>query len=258
MPHTPRKRFGQHFLTDRHYLERVVKAIAPAAGESMIEIGPGPGALTDYLADVVRPLHVVEIDRDLASALRERFSPEQVTVHEGDALEFDFAQLRAPLRVVGNLPYNISTPILFHVATFAERLVDCTFMLQKEVVDRMAAQPDSADYGRLSVMLQYRFAVRSLLRVPPGAFTPPPKVDSAVVRLTPLGPGRARAKDDLLFARIVMAAFTQRRKTLRNALKSIEADEAFANSGIDLARRGETLSVAEFVTLADSAAPTRP
>lgn len=255
---TPRKRFGQHFLTDRHYLARIVKAIAPRAGESMVEIGPGPGALTEQLADVVRPLHVVEIDRDLAAALRDRFPPERVVVHEGDALAFDFSQLEAPLRVVGNLPYNISTPILFHVASFAERIADCTFMLQKEVVDRMAAEPDSADYGRLSVMLQYRFAVDALLRVPPGAFSPPPKVDSAVVRLTPLAPHRPRAKDDALFARVVMAAFTQRRKTLRNALKSIEADEAFAKSGIDLARRGETLSVAEFVALADSVPPTRP
>ena len=258
MLHAPRKRFGQHFLTDRHYLAQVVKAIAPRAGESMVEIGPGPGALTEYLAQILRPLHVVEIDRDLAAGLRARFDPAQVIVHEGDALAFDFSQLDAPLRVVGNLPYNISTPILFHVAAFAERIADCTFMLQKEVVDRMAAEPGSADYGRLSVMLQYRFAVRSLLRVPPGAFTPPPKVDSAVVRLKPLPAGRLRAKDDALFARVVMAAFTQRRKTLRNALKSAGAAADFEKSGVDLARRGETLSVAEFVALADCAAPTPP
>ena len=256
--HVPRKRFGQHFLTDRHYLDRIVQAIAPRAGESMVEIGPGAGALTERLAQVVQPLHAVEIDRDLAAGLRDRFTNEQVLVHEGDALAFDFSQLDAPLRVVGNLPYNISTPILFHVATFADRIADCTFMLQKEVVDRMAAEPDSADYGRLSVMLQYRFAVRSLLRVPPGAFTPPPKVDSAVVRLQPLAASRLRARDDAVFARVVMAAFTQRRKTLRNALRSMGESPAFEASGVDLARRGETLSVAEFVSLADCAAPTRP
>jgi 16S rRNA (adenine1518-N6/adenine1519-N6)-dimethyltransferase len=250
----PKKRLGQHFLTDRHYLERIVAEIGPRAGESMVEIGPGPGALTERLAQVVQPLHVVEIDRDLAAALRARFAPEVVMVHEADALDFDFACLPVGLRVVGNLPYNISTPILFHVASFAPRIRDCIFMLQKEVVERMVAEPGTKDYGRLSVMLQYRFAMALALRVPPGAFTPPPKVDSAVVRMAPLGEGRLAARDEALFARVVMAAFTQRRKTLRNALRALAGEEAFARAGVDPGLRGETLSVARFVALADAAA----
>ena len=250
----PRKRFGQHFLTDRHYLERIVAAIAPARGDSMVEIGPGTGLLTAELVPALSHLHVVEIDRDLAAGLRNRFPPSQVTVHEADALEFDFAALPAPLRVAGNLPYNVSTPILFRMAALAERLVDCTFLLQKEVVDRMAARPGTADYGRLSVMLQYRFAIAPLLSVPPGAFTPPPKVDSAVVRMAPLGPGRVVACDEARFAAVVSAAFSQRRKTLRNAARALLAPGAFEAAGIDPGRRGETLSVAEFIALSDAAA----
>ncbi len=250
----PKKRLGQHFLTDRHYLQRIVDAIAPKAEDAMLEIGPGPGALTERLAAVVRPLHVVEIDRELAAALRERFAPGNVVVHEGDALDFDLATLPAGLRVVGNLPYNVSSPLLFHVAGFADRIRDCVFMLQKEVVDRMAAQPDTPEYGRLSVMLQYRFAIDPCLRVPPGAFTPPPKVDSAVVRLVPLGADRPRAPDDARFAHVVKAAFAQRRKTLRNALRGVVSPEGFARAGIDPVRRGETLGVREFIALAQAAA----
>lgn len=249
---TPRKRFGQHFLTDRHYLARIVEAIDPRPGDAMLEIGPGTGILTAELAKVVETLHVVEIDRDLAAALRERFPADRVVVHEGDALELDLASLPAPLRVVGNLPYNVSTPLLFHVAASAGRVRDAVFMLQKEVVDRMVAEPGTADYGRLSVMLQYRFAMASALRVPPGAFTPPPKVDSAVVRMRPLGPDRPRARDEALFEAIVAAAFSQRRKTLRNATRGRVPEAAFAAAGIDPTRRGETLSVAEFVALADA------
>jgi len=248
----PRKRFGQHFLTDRHYLSRIVAAIDPKREDTIVEIGPGPGALTTELAKRVERLHVIEIDRELAAALRQHYASTQVVVHEGDVLEFDFSALPAPLRVVGNLPYNISTPILFRVAEMAERIVDGVFMLQKEVVDRMVADPDTEAYGRLSVMLQYRFAMESLLHVPPGAFTPPPKVDSAVVRMVPLGSGRLRAKDEGLFYRVVAAAFSQRRKTLRNALKPVGASGSFDKAGIDLGRRGETLSVAEFVALADA------
>ena len=249
----PKKRFGQHFLTDRHYVRRIVEAIAPRASDSMVEIGPGTGILTDELVQVVRPLHVVEIDRDLAQALRERFAPEQVVVHEADALEFDLASLAAPLRVVGNLPYNVSTPILFHVAAHADRIRDCTFMLQKEVVERMVAAAGSAEYGRLSVMLQYRFEMGLALRVPPGAFTPPPKVDSAVVRMRPLGEDRLRAVDEAHFARLVGSAFAQRRKTLRNAARAFVDESAFAAATIDPGRRGETLSVQEFVSLSDAA-----
>jgi 16S rRNA (adenine1518-N6/adenine1519-N6)-dimethyltransferase len=248
----PRKRFGQHFLTDRHYLRRIVEAIAPASGEAMVEIGPGTGLLTAELAPRTGSLHVVEIDRDLAAALRNRFPPSQVTVHEGDALEFDFATLPAPLRVVGNLPYNVSTPILFRIAALEERIRDCTFLLQKEVVDRMVAAPATPEYGRLSVMLQYRFAMDSLFDVPPGAFTPPPKVDSSVVRMQPLGGDRPRARDEALFERLVAAAFSQRRKTLRNAASAVAGAEAFARAGIEPGRRGETLSVGEFISLCNA------
>jgi 16S rRNA (adenine1518-N6/adenine1519-N6)-dimethyltransferase len=247
-----RKRFGQHFLTDRHYLGRIAATIDARPGQHVLEIGPGPGALTEKLADATDHLHVIEIDRDLAAALRERFPAGKVTVHEGDVLAFDLATLPAPLRVVGNLPYNISTPILFQVAAHAGRIADCVFMLQKEVVERMVAEPDSEAFGRLSVMLQYRFAMADALHVPPGAFTPPPKVDSAVVRMKPLGEDRLRAKDEALFARVVAAAFSQRRKTLRNALRPLGGLEDFERAGIDLGRRGETLSVAEFVALADA------
>jgi 16S rRNA (adenine1518-N6/adenine1519-N6)-dimethyltransferase len=249
----PKKRFGQHFLTDRHYLARIVAAIAPRPEDAMVEIGAGTGLLTEELARVLTHLHVIEIDRELAAALNARFPPDRVSVHEADALEFDFATLPSPLRVVGNLPYNVSTPILFRIASVAERIADCTFMLQKEVVDRMVAHPGSADYGRLSVMLQYRFEMQGVLRVPPGAFTPPPKVDSAVVRMRPLGPQRRRARDEALFATMVAAAFSQRRKTLRNALRALAGEAAFVAVGIDPIRRGETLSVEEFIALADSA-----
>ena len=251
-----RKRFGQHFLTDRHYLARIVGTIDPKPGDEMVEIGPGTGILTEPLAAVVAPLHVVEIDRDLAASLRERFTPDRVVVHEADALAFDFTQLPADLRVVGNLPYNISTPILFRIAEIAERVRDCVFLLQKEVVERMVAAADTREYGRLSVMLQYRFAMSLEVRVPAGAFTPPPKVESAVVRMVPLGTDRLRARDDALFARIVSGAFEQRRKTLRNALRAWVSDATFATADIDPQRRGETLSVAEFVRLADAAGAT--
>jgi 16S rRNA (adenine1518-N6/adenine1519-N6)-dimethyltransferase len=250
----PRKRFGQHFLTDRHYLERIVGAIAPRRDDAMVEIGPGTGLLTAGLAAGLAHLHVVEIDRDLAAELRNRFPATAVTVHEADALEFDFARLPEPLRVVGNLPYNVSTPILFRIAALAERIVDCTFMLQKEVVDRMVALPATGDYGRLSVMLQYRFAMESLFDVPPGAFTPPPKVDSSVVRMVPLGAGHPMARDEALFARVVQAAFSQRRKTLRNATRGLADDRAFTAAGIDAGRRGETLSVSEFIALTEAIA----
>ena len=252
----PRKRFGQHFLTDRHYLARIVEAIGPRAGDHLVEIGPGTGLLTEELARKVDRLDVVEIDRDLAQGLRARYEPARVTVHEADALEFDFTALPAPLRVVGNLPYNVSTPILFRVAQIADHVEDCVFMLQKEVVERMVAEPDSAEYGRLSVMLQYRFAMAIALRVPPGAFTPPPKVDSAVVRMKPLDAGRLQARDPQRFAQVVGGAFAQRRKTLRNALRAQADEDAFQQAGIDPQRRGETLSVAEFVRLADAISPS--
>ena len=257
MPALPRakKRFGQHFLTDRHYVDRIVRAIAPASGDAMVEIGPGTGILTQELVPVLDHLHVVEIDRELAAGLRARFPAEKLTVHQADALDFDFESLPANLRVVGNLPYNVSTPILFRMAAIADRVRDCVFMLQKEVVERMVAAPGTPDYGRLSVMLQYRFGMALQLRVPPGAFTPPPKVDSAVVRMVPLGPDRPRARDEARFASVVSAAFSHRRKMLRSALRGVLAAEAFDATAIDGTRRGETLSVAQFIALAD-ASPT--
>ena len=247
-----KKRFGQHFLTDRHYIDRIVDAIAPQPDDVMVEIGPGPGAITAPLLDKLNHLHAVEIDRDLAAALRHRFPPEQFTLHPENVLTFDFAKLGKAFRAVGNLPYNISTPFLFHLAVFADALIDGTFMLQKEVVDRMVAAPDTEAYGRLSVMLQYRFAMQRMFDVPPGAFTPPPKVDSAIVRIVPLPSDRLRAKDDVRFAAFVTAGFGQRRKTLGNTLKAFLAATEMEAVGIDPKRRGETLSVEEFVRLADA------
>jgi 16S rRNA (adenine1518-N6/adenine1519-N6)-dimethyltransferase len=247
-----KKRFGQHFLTDRHYIERIVAAIAPQSGDVMVEIGPGPGALTAPLLSQLAHLHAVEIDRELAEALRTRFAPASFTLHENDVLAFDFTALGPRFRAVGNLPYNISTPFLFHLADFAAALIDATFMLQKEVVDRMVAQPDTEAYGRLSVMLQYRFAMKRLFDVPPGAFTPPPKVDSAIVRMVPLPASRLRARDDARLAAIVTAGFGQRRKTLGNTLKPFMTAPEIEALGIDPKRRAETLSLAEFVKIANA------
>ena len=256
MQPVPKKRLGQHFLTDRHYIERIVNAIAPKAGELMVEIGPGPGAITEPLIAALGHLHVVEIDRALAATLRERFDDMQITVHNSDALEFDFAligaQPGARFRVAGNLPYNISTPLLFHLANYAEQMIDGVFMLQKEVVDRMVAAPDTDAYGRLSVMLQYRFAMKRLFEVPPGAFYPPPKVDSAIVRMVPLLANRPRAHSDKRLAEIVTAGFGQRRKTLSNTLKPFMPVSTIEAQGIDPKRRAETLSLAEFMRLSDA------
>ncbi|MCY7386488.1 MAG: 16S rRNA (adenine(1518)-N(6)/adenine(1519)-N(6))-dimethyltransferase RsmA [Burkholderiales bacterium] len=249
-----KKRFGQHFLTDRHYIARIISAIAPQPDDVLVEIGPGPGAITEPLIERLDHLHAVEVDRDLASALRMRFPQDKLTLHEADVLAFDFSVLGPRFRAVGNLPYNISTPFLFHLGTFADQLIDGTFMLQKEVVDRMVAAPDSAAYGRLSVMLQYRFEMKRMFDVPPGAFTPPPKVDSAIVRMVPLPANRLRAVNEERFAHFVSAGFGQRRKTLGNTLKPYLSADVIASLGIDPKRRAETLSVAEFVTLADYAA----
>ena len=248
-----KKRFGQHFLTDSSIIDRIVAAIAPQPSDVLIEIGPGPGALTGPLASRLSHLHAVEIDRDLAAALRRRFPSSSFTLHEEDVLGFDFAKLGGPFRAAGNLPYNISTPFLFHLAGYAEHLIDATFMLQKEVVDRMVAEPGTEAFGRLSVMLQYRFAMNHLCDVPPESFTSPPKVDSAIVRLVPLPADRLRARDDAGFAAIVTAGFGQRRKTLSNTLKPFLTAAEIEALGIDPRRRAETLSVAEFVLLADRA-----
>lgn len=246
-----KKQFGQHFLTDQHIIDRIVRAIAPKPDDVMIEIGPGPGALTSPLMTYLNHLHAVEIDRDLAAALRTRFAMAKFTLHEQDVLSFDFAALSGRFRCVGNLPYNISTPFLFHLENYADDLIDATFMLQKEVVDRMVAAPGTADYGRLSVMLQYRFAMTLCFDVPPTAFTPPPKVDSAIVRMIPLPATRLRAQDDSRFKAIVTAGFGQRRKTLGNTLKPFMTAAQIEACGIDPKRRAETLGVEEFVRVAD-------
>ncbi|MDR3395734.1 MAG: 16S rRNA (adenine(1518)-N(6)/adenine(1519)-N(6))-dimethyltransferase RsmA [Parasulfuritortus sp.] len=248
-----KKALGQHFLHDGNYLARIVAAIRPEPDDLMVEIGPGQGALTKPLLEKLNHLHVVEIDRDLVAHLGQVFPPEHLTIHPADALKFDFGSLGAPLRVVGNLPYNISSPLLFHLADYADQVSDMHFMLQKEVVDRMAAAADTPDYGRLSVMLQARFRVMKLFNVPPGAFTPPPKVDSAVVRLAPLPKEAIPYHDAQRFGEIVARAFGQRRKTLRNTLKGLVEPGIFETLGIDPQRRGETLSVEEFSRLANHA-----
>jgi 16S rRNA (adenine1518-N6/adenine1519-N6)-dimethyltransferase len=254
--HVPRKRFGQHFLIDEAAIAAIVAAIAPRPDDRMAEIGPGLGALTAPLAARLAHLHVIEIDRDIAARLRTAYPAAQVTVHEGDALHFDFTALGPRLRVVGNLPYNISTPLLFHLARHAAALRDIHAMLQQEVVERMVAAPATSNYGRLSVMLQYRFAMELVLSVPPAAFRPAPKVESAVVRMTPHSPLPHRARDEAMLARIVAAAFAQRRKTLRNTLKAYFKAADFATVGVDAGLRAQDLGVAEFVRLADYAART--
>jgi len=251
MNHIPRKRFGQHFLTDPGVIDAIVRAIAPAADDTMVEIGPGLGALTRPLLQTLDHLHAVEIDRDIIARLQQHFPPERLTIHGRDALTFDFTALGGRIRVVGNLPYNISTPLLFHLSTAAERLIDLHFMLQQEVVARMVAEPATTAYGRLSVMLQYHFTMEWLFSVPPQAFRPPPKVESAVVRLVPWRPLPYPAADETLFGRVVAAAFAQRRKTLRNTLKHLLNAEDFATLGIDAGRRAETLGVEEFVAIAN-------
>ncbi len=249
--HVARKRFGQNFLADPHYIEKIVAAIAPVQGDNVVEIGPGLAALTRGLIERAGHIHAIEIDRDLAARLAADFPPEQLQLHVADALAFDFATLGQDLRVVGNLPYNISSPMLFHLAQHAASLRDVHVMLQKEVVARMVAAPDTPDYGRLSVMLQVRFRMQRLFIVPPGAFRPPPKIDSAIVRLVPLRDAAPSIPDPALFARIVAAAFGQRRKTLRNALAAIADETALRGAGIDPGARGETLAVADFVRLAN-------
>jgi 16S rRNA (adenine1518-N6/adenine1519-N6)-dimethyltransferase len=252
----PRKRFGQHFLHDRGVVAKILAAVDPRRGDDMVEIGPGLGALTAPLLERVDRLHVVEIDRNLARHLRGAHPPDRLAVHEGDALEFDFGALPAGLRVVGNLPYNISTPLLFRLAAFAPRLRDLHFMLQKEVVERMVAAPSTSAYGRLSVMLQYRFEMAKLFDVKPGAFRPPPKVDSAFVRLTPLPAAALGARDEAALARVVTAAFTKRRKQLRNALADVIGEAALRTLGIDPQLRPENLSVADYVAIANAVAPS--
>jgi 16S rRNA (adenine1518-N6/adenine1519-N6)-dimethyltransferase len=251
--HFPRKRFGQHFLIDESVIAAIVSAIAPRAADPMVEIGPGLEALTRPLTRAVDHLHVIEIDRDIAARLRESLPGDRVTVHEGDALDFDFDRLGPGLRVVGNLPYNISTPLLFHLQGYASSIRDIHVMLQKEVVERMAAAPSSSHYGRLSVMLQYRFEIERVLDVAAAAFRPPPKVESAVVRMIPHAQLPHQALDEGWLAKIVAAAFAQRRKTLRNALGGYFTGAELERLGVDAGLRAQDLGVGDFVRLADAA-----
>ena len=249
--HAPRKRFGQNFLVDQGIIAAIVQAIDPHPQDTLVEIGPGLGALTEPLLERLEHLHVVEIDRDLIARLKKRHSRERLTIHEGDALNFDFGSLGPRLRVAGNLPYNISTPLLFHLASFADRIWDMHFMLQKEVVERMVAAPGDSAYGRLSVMLQYRFYLEWLIDVPPESFDPPPKVQSAVVRLMPKPREELLACNPEHLAQVVAAAFSQRRKMLRNTLKGLFADPELEALGIPLTARAEELPLEAFVRLAN-------
>ncbi len=257
--HRPRKRFGQNFLQDSTVIDRILAAVRPSADDRLVEIGPGQGALTLPLLARTGRLLAVEMDRDLIALLKQRCEPlGELTLIQGDALEFDFRLAWSEaerIRVVGNLPYNISTPLLFHVLKAADRIQDMHFMLQREVVERMRAAPGSKTYGRLSVMVQYRCAVERLFVVPPGAFFPPPKVESAVVRLRPRPPAVA-AVDEELFARLVAQAFSQRRKTLRNTLRGLVDERAMAAAGVDPGTRPEQLSVSDFVTLCNATGTT--
>ena len=261
-PHIPRKRFGQNFLQDQGVIADILNAVSPESSDIFVEIGPGLAALTRPLLERIPHLHAVEIDRDIVAHLAERFPPERLTVHNADALDFDFGALAreiAPggqIRLIGNLPYNISTPLLFHLARFGSAISDMHFMLQKEVVDRMVAEPGTPDYGRLGIMLQYRFVMDWLLDVPPESFDPPPKVDSAVVRMTPRPASALDQVDRGTLSALVTAAFSQRRKLLRHSLGPWLDAQGYGGP-FDLQRRAEEVGTAEYVALAQSL-PARP
>ena len=255
MKHIPRKRFGQNFLKDQSVLDAIISAIAPCYSDIMLEIGPGLGAMTEKLLHHLARLDVIELDRDLVAYLTNRFPTEKLAVHCGDALDFDIHSLTAcsdrKIRIVGNLPYNISTPLLFHLMDFASSIEDQHFMLQKEVVNRLVAGPGSKTYGRLSVMAQYYCQVVPVLDVPPTAFRPAPKVDSAVVRLIPHRENPYVLKDVALLSRVTTQAFNQRRKTIRNSLGDLFSPETLTELGIDPATRAENISVAQYCLMAN-------
>jgi 16S rRNA (adenine1518-N6/adenine1519-N6)-dimethyltransferase len=248
--HIARKRFGQNFLVDKSIINQIIHLAAPRKDDVVVEIGPGLGALTKPLLDVLPHLHVVEIDRDIIAKLK-TWPQEKLSIHAIDALKFDFASVGKNIRVIGNLPYNISTPLLFHLIQFREQIQDMHFMLQKEVVERMVAAPSTGDYGRLSVMIQYFFEIEKILDVPPEAFRPAPKVFSAVVNMVPIKQRSIKAKDEKLFARLVHDAFMQRRKTLRNALHAHLTAEDFDRLNVVSSLRPENLSLENFITLAN-------
>lgn len=253
--HKARKRFGQNFLHDRHIIAGILGAVHSAPGQHLVEIGPGMGALTEPLLKQGATLDIVELDRDLVELLRKKFAAyPNLTLHSGDALRFDFAQCvrgNEKLRIIGNLPYNISTPLLFHLLDFAEHIEDMHFMLQKEVVERMCAASGTKQYGRLSIMLQYHCAAEALFDVPPESFDPVPKVVSAVVKLTPHRTLPAQARDYAHFSRLVTQAFSQRRKTLRNALKEICSEQVLLAAGIKPDLRAECIGLQQYVELSN-------
>jgi len=253
MKHVARKRFGQNFLHDQHVLDSITEAIHPAPDDAMVEIGPGLGAMTEQLLRTLQHLHVVELDRDLVARLDKAYPRSRLSIHAGDALKFDFASLPVPdghkLRIVGNLPYNISSPLLFHLANFAPLVQDQHFMLQKEVVERMVAEPGSKAYGRLSVMLQWRYRMALLFIVPPDAFDPPPKVDSAIVRMVPIA--EPLACDQAKLEAVVQKAFSQRRKVIRNCVAGMFTEAQLVEAGINPGDRPEAVSLAQYVALAN-------
>lgn len=253
MKHIPRKRFGQNFLTDQLVLYNIIKDIAPETDDAMVEIGPGLGAMTKLLLESLKQLHVVELDRDLVARLQQAFPADRLVVHSADALKFDFASIAVPagqkLRVVGNLPYNISTPLLFHLADVAPMVRDQHFMLQKEVVERMVAAPGSKAFGRLSVMLQWRYNMDLRFIVPPTAFDPPPRVESAIVRMTPIA--QPLQCDRSALEQVVTKAFSQRRKVIRNCVAGLLAEQDLIDAGINPQDRPEAVSVDRFVALAN-------
>jgi 16S rRNA (adenine1518-N6/adenine1519-N6)-dimethyltransferase len=253
MTHRPRKRFGQNFLHDEQVIERIIACIAPKSSDLLIEIGPGQAALTHPLLESGAELHLIEIDRDLVMRLQDQIADnDNVTIHACDALQANFPEITGgrPFRLVGNLPYNISTPLIFHLLQWHEYIVDMHFMLQKEVVERMAADAGSRAYGRLSVMTRYRCAVTALFDVRPESFTPVPAVWSSIVRLQPLRAPRVDAGSLQHLERVVLAAFSQRRKTIRNSLRSLFTADQISAAGIDPACRAEQLSLSQFATLA--------
>ncbi|SRR5690554_4267561 len=251
MAHQARKRFGQHFLVDEGVIDQIVHAIRPRADDNMVEIGPGLSALTQPLLESVSRLTVVELDRDLAARLRNAWPTERLRVIEADALTVDFSTLGERLRIVGNLPYNISSPILFHLAQYADTVQDQHFMLQREVIERMVAPPGSGEYGRLSIMLQVRYDMQKLFDVPPDAFDPPPKVMSSVVRMLPLPADRRRPRSEQAFAALVTKAFAQRRKMLRRVLADWAADIDWAALGVEPTDRPEVVSPEQFMAMSD-------
>jgi 16S rRNA (adenine1518-N6/adenine1519-N6)-dimethyltransferase len=257
MKHVARKRFGQNFLTDDNVLHHIIESIDPHKGEVMVEIGPGLAAMTALLLKELAHMHVVELDRDLVARLEKAYPRERLTIHSGDALKFDYGSIPVPdgqkLRVVGNLPYNISSPLLFHLADFAHLIEDQHFMLQKEVVERMVAEPGTKAYGRLSVMLQWRYDMALLFIVPPTAFDPPPQVESAIVRMVPTR--RQLPADADALSAVVQKAFSQRRKVIRNCVAGMFTEQQLVAAGIDPGVRPEAVALEQYVALANILKP---